>query len=42
MTISIDGEISFCANNGFQEAQALFLSTCNCCYDGSSTQEVNE
>ena len=41
-TISVDGEISFCINNGFQEAKALFPSTCNCCYDGSSTQEVNE
>ena len=41
-TISVDGEIGFCINNSFQEAKALLPSTCNCYYDGSSTQEVNE
>ena len=40
--ISVDGEIGFFINNGFQEAEALFPSTCNCCYDRSSTQEVDE
>ena len=40
--ISADGEIVFCINNGFQEVKALLPSTCNCCNDGSSTQEVDE
>ena len=40
--ILADGEIGFCINNGFQEAKTLLPSTCNCCYDGSSTQEVDE
>ena len=40
--ISTYGEIGFCINNSFQKAKALLPSACNCCYDGSFIQEVNE
>ena len=40
--ISTYGEIGFCINNGFQKVKALLPSACNRCYDGSSTQEVDE
>ena len=35
-TISINREVGFCINNGFQEAEALLPSSCHQCHNRSS------
>ena len=40
--ISTNREVGFCIDNGFQEAEALLLSSCHQCPNRSSAQENNE
>ena len=41
-TISINREVGFCINNGFQETEALLPSSCYQCHNRLSAQESNE